>query len=152
MESSASLLAGVITGCIILSGCSESKREGQDQKVVRTEETQHSRPGNVKEITARFYGWNDDEQVTFHIPAVAVKIPWRQRLQQATRLKEEPWVVIGMLNLRYEDGSEEWMTLFSPMGRVKRGEECWLLDLHELKDYVSDRCKRLLDEMKYKAR
>lgn len=148
MEKSTRVLAGVIMGYLVLSGCSGSTREGQDQKVGRTEGAQHSGSGNVKEITARFYVWDEDETVTFRIPATAVNIPWRQRLEQATRIAHNPYAVMGVLILKYEDGSEEGMTLFSPMGRVKRGEECWLVDLHEIKDYVSQRSKGLRDLMK----
>jgi hypothetical protein len=145
---STSLLATVIIGCVVVSGCSNERREGQDEKVAHNQKVQHSRDENVKEITARFYVWDDDHTVTLRIPAVAVKIPWRQRLQQAIRIEHNPYAVMGVLILKYDDGSEEAMTLFSPMGRVERGEECWLVDLHELKDYVSKSGKDLADLVK----
>jgi hypothetical protein len=51
------------------------------------------------------------------------------------------YVVLGLLKLRKDDGSEETVELFQPWGRIKRGETYFICELKGLRKLVKERLK-----------
>jgi hypothetical protein len=49
--------------------------------------------------------------------------------------------VFGSIRTVMDDGSEDWIVLFLPWGRIKRGDEYLIADLDQLHRIFSDRIK-----------
>ena len=87
---------------------------------------------------------------SLHEPAAGILIQDRETIRE---LIEKPiqgaqrdpaparYEVLGSIRTVMDDGSEDWVTLFFPWGRIKRGDGYWVADLDKLHRTLDDRIK-----------
>jgi hypothetical protein len=114
----------------------------KDKRTSSSHVSSQATPEHVTDVRVTIGIKKAGDQVTFDVPPADLNVPWRQRLQEAVPLKTRA-SVLGSLRLKFDNGAEEQIVLFTPFGTIARREKLETADLHELQHYLQERCRQI---------